>query len=302
MKATKEGSRGSAASYKGKTRKTSKNLSTGFLTPSQKINHGKFVKQAKQQGKRSKSRSESSKGKGESGSRNNSKTRVPKLDSLSGQIEVSTEPPRPKKKILLSMEVITEERGIDSKCSSRLDGDLDRKQAGKQNSAVKVSELKQPNVSPYKANVNNTNINPCDKNDSEKALSFSSGTNLTQHSFDFGFSKIISSQCETEANGDSKKNTLKKDDKGENIKTKTVCQIEGSKDDKNGSKNASKKRNNGVKKTRLSLKDSEMTVPNFIVQPFNSPDLLLPKRNYSNDTKGTLGINIFFGVIFISIM
>lgn len=49
-----------------------------------------------------------------------------KMNCSKGQnreMDILVELPIPKKKILLSMEVITEERNMDSKCSSQLDQD-----------------------------------------------------------------------------------------------------------------------------------------------------------------------------------
>lgn len=217
-----------------------------------------------------------------------------KMNCSKGQnreMDILVELPIPKKKILLSMEVITEERNMDSKCSSQLD--LDKK-------VVVCDSLiapKQPFLGACKP----------PKNESEKALTFSSGTNLTQNSFDFGFSKVTSCNCcmenSTKVLSERLENTdvmgverlVTKQNKridtekgGHNLGMGHGPNMDNSTQDKNRkSKNC--KCLKFAEKKKSSFKESGLAVPNFIVQPFNSPDLLLPKRDYSKDSRGTLG-------------
>ena len=210
------------------------------------------------------------------------------------EIEILKELPIPKKKILLSMEVITEERNLDSKCSSQLD--LDKK--------VLVCESliapKQPFLGACKP----------PKNESEKALTFSSGTNLTQNSFDFGFSKVTSCNCCMENSTKVLSERLENEDPkgGERLVSKPKKRViteereanlgmvlgPNGKSGGNSTQDKNRKSKNCkclkfAEKKKSSFKESGLAVPNFIVQPFNSPDLLLPRRDYSKDSRGTLG-------------
>lgn len=241
--------------------------------------------------------------------------------------------PCPKKKILLSMEVITEEKQKDISESNV--SDLDNHQHNKKkqlipehyfpdqpcspknkNNCVKINEsnsqtdqstnkLDQINAQlpiNKKEEIPKLNINKkTQEKESTGMLSFSSGTNLTQTSFDFGFSKF--SICECNKNGDKQKQLTISQDKinharnlfskksedsplpHHNVNTMEVKEfLTPLNDDKSRDVN-----NHGCSCKCSNIQDSDLSAADFIVQPFNKMDTYLPPRDYANNNKGTLG-------------
>ena len=303
-----------------------------------------------------------------------------KEDENSSNISISTEFPRPKKKILLSMEVITEEKMKDGEesyisdikkenlnikmfvetepsekpgcpVSNKIDEDsenvkkMNRKKPIKNKTeAVLISNKakrtcsskrnkKKNNNTPLQSHCslrdietkqNKNKQNTCDlkkKRNSKKSLkdketdhvlSFSSGTNLTQTTFDFGFSKLGSCECSLvdKANKINKANLNLKMGKSKKSKKSSQTKIEKPKIDNIKKKNSKKSSKAKKKKSKLCEKDQKccqcgktsenqsrkslLEIPNFIVQPFNKYEIVLKPRNYDIDSRGTLGNFLIF--------
>lgn len=304
-----------------------------------------------------------------------------KKEEVSSLLSVSNDLPQPKRKILLSMEVITEEKiketgdsfnssndKNDKKIEKFLQSEADEKPTypvSSQASLTKTSNSPKANVQPEepgpkgqgmlisnkkkkpqktKSSTSHTNENnqttsislknictesknvldkPSSKTksrgkfksgssknikESEYALSFSSGTNLTQTTFDFGFSKVVSCECSVinKTGGNSKCSMGKKTGKAKNGKICSLTNIENETNFEN-KKNIKKKAGKSKKKNKRSSqknkkcgkcgkrssegcsKNSNLQIPNFIVQPFNKFEVVLEPRNYDLDQRGTLG-------------
>jgi hypothetical protein len=298
-----------------------------------------------------------------------------KKEEMSSLLSISNDLPQPKKKILLSMEVITEEKIKETGDSFNSSNHKDDVQIHKfidseespicpVSSQVQCQELNQvlskketaqppkkckkgtlvPNKKKKGTNSKNENkkkhdafttsislknIGTQNKNDIEKvnhksqsrcrkkgskanikeseyALSFSSGTNLTQTSFDFGFSKVTSCECSLVSKAGVGNQCIfnKKQSKQTNSKNPSLNNLENTKDNNNKnkkrntkSKKKSKKNsqatkkccNCGQKSTKSLKKNTNLEIPNFIVQPFNKYQTILKPRNYDLDQRGTLG-------------
>jgi hypothetical protein len=285
-----------------------------------------------------------------------------KEDDSTSSLSISAEFPKAKKKILLSMEVITEEKPKDTgesfvsekknikmfqettiedgtTCPVPSATDLDQysdknifqKQNEKEgimmNNKIKKNhqkkQKKKENDNPPKPQKEKNQKNskskeleiqkkkgqPSKKNikdkDSDHVLSFSSGTNLTQTTFDFGFSKLGACECSLVDKFDSNKTDfikakIKKNQKQNKSKNEKNIQAKVSKKKYSKSKIRSKKKkcSNFQKEKKCcqcgkssdtSSRNSVLEVPNFIVQPFNKYDIVLEPRNYDQDQRGTLG-------------
>lgn len=301
-----------------------------------------------------------------------------KNDEMCSILSISNDLPHPKKKILLSMEVITEEKikeiGDSFNSSNRKEPTKFHKFIDSEESPIcpvssqiedtpklELPQKMEPKIQPNKKNSKGTlisnkrkktndlkkkshknqevcknsislkNINTQQKNEmeftnpklqgkcrkggskqdikeSEYALSFSSGTNLTQTSFDFGFSKVTSCECSmVNKNGGSNQCMFnKKKPKQNQPKVSSLNNLENGKiinnkkkENKRTSKSKKKTKKNsqitkkccncGKKSYASNKKKSNLEIPNFIVQPFNKYETILEKRNYESDTRGTLG-------------
>jgi hypothetical protein len=280
-----------------------------------------------------------------------------KEDESTSSLSISTDFPKPKKKILLSMEVITEEKPKDTsesyisdqknrkiqmfqeteegiKCPLQSEADLEIESMGrkKEKEGVLVSNKvkkacakknkKKENLISQKENKKKSEAQKkkCQMNkkngkekNSDHVLSFSSGTNLTQTTFDFGFSKLGSCECSLVDKNDPKKSEflkskLKKNKKTCSQKSEKILQTSTNKINKKKSSKSKLK----IKKKKISNcqndkkccqcgkasttspRNSVLEVPNFIVQPFNKFDIELQPRNYDKDQRGTLGIILKF--------
>ena len=289
------------------------------------------------------------------------KDELNKKEEGSSNISLSSEFPRPKKKILLSMEVITEEKMrdgeesyisdikkenlnvkmfVETEPSPENQNLIDNHQKKKENnkeeavlisnkgkrtcsSKINKKKVKTPLEShcslrdiESKEIKNKQNISESRKKRNSKkslkeketdhVLSFSSGTNLTQTTFDFGFSKLASCECSL-VDKNNKTNINLKMEMEKNKKTKKGIQTKGEKPEiENIKKKTSKKKPKlKKKKSKLCEKDQKccqcgkrsknqsrkslLEIPNFIVQPFNKYDIVLKPRNYDKDSRGTLG-------------
>ena len=324
-----------------------------------------------------------------------------KEDESTSSLSTSNEFPRPKRKILLSMEVITEEkprdmsesfnsenekqineymncfRGVNyndssiskkafnERCVTIKESDSesvsDSRQQNKRNSEKHNIDLVMPKPEEglsMKRNLdmdlynsdnivsNNTNRDQVNttvpqtspnesynnqrfqklEKESEDVLSFSSGTNLTQTSFDFGYSKLNSCECShlqqsplinkssfpklKNNNIHSKKHANKDLVIDSGVISKGILLSERIDIDANNHKDIDRKGNEVPaieskgkskdvckldkickcgKNLKKTIRESLLEIPSFVVQPFNKEELLLAPRNYKSDSRGTLG-------------
>ena len=304
-----------------------------------------------------------------------------KEDESTSSLSISNEFPKPKKKILLSMEVIAEEKlkdshesynserqkqmvkmfiesesqdtpicPVSSKVQAPRKGNLeeidkgkgkDQKKRGKAKGVLISNKTKR--TSSTKGNKKKTGENEkkdrpfrqdadskenkkrevcsskskctlmTSNKESEYALSFSSGTNLTQTTFDFGFSKLGPCECsgfrKTSLNNTQTQNGKFVKNKKDKVESKKNLENPSNKSKKKMQKKCSKSKLKAKKKNTKCRKDikcyqcgkncesesqnSILEIPNFIVQPFNKFELVLKPRNYKEDERGSLG-KVFF--------
>lgn len=137
--------------------------------------------------------------------------------------------------------------------------------------------------------------------EAEHVLSFSSGTNLTQTTFDFGFSKLGSCECSEQV-----RTSKSGKEKATRMAMKVKTSKSGSTNIKKKSQKKTTKTKNKTKKTKGTFsknqkccqcgkstqetaRNSILEVPNFVVQPFNKYETVLKPRKYELDQRGTLG-------------